>query len=104
MRKQIIAHENAIVLEALKYLYESLPVNYLGDFKFTRLRTCNAKVATFSDYTILVSYNTFVAFIKDGVLYDVLRYTYGYTATSASHIAKFAHDYEVKEIHTWREL
>lgn len=84
MRKQIIAHENAIVLEALKDLHESLPVNYLGDFKFTRLRTCNAKVATFSDYAILVSY--------------------GYTATSASHIAKFAHDYEVKESHTWREL
>ena len=104
MRKQIIEHENAIVLEAFKELDESLPVNYLGDFKFTRLRTCNAKVATFSDYAILVSYNTLVAFIKDGVLYDVLRYTYGFTATSASHIAKFASDYGARERYTWREL
>lgn len=104
MKKQIIEHENAIVLEALKDLDESMPVAYLSDFKFTRLRTCNAKVATFSDYTILVSYNTLVAFIKDDVLYDVLRYNYGYTATSARHIAKFAHDYNVRERHTWRVL
>lgn len=104
MRKDIIVRENAIVLEALKELDESLPVTYLGDFKFTRLRTCNAKVATFLDYAILVSYNTLVAFIKGDVLYDVLRYNYGYTATSAGHIAKFVHDYNVRERHTWREL
>ena len=104
MRKQIIEHENAIVLEALKELDETLPVSYLGDFKFTRFRTCNAKVATFQNYVILVSYNTLLAFIKDDVLYDVLRYNYGYTATSARHIAKFAHDYNVRERHTWREL
>lgn len=104
MKKDTIEHENAVVLEALKELDESLPVNYLGDFKFTRFRSCNAKVTSFSDYIILVSYNTLVAFIKDAVLYDVLRYNYGYTATSASHIAKFAHDYNVRESHTWREL
>ena len=107
MRKQEIINENAIVLNALNALDETMEnndVKYLSDLKFTRLRTCNASVATFSDYIVLVSYNTMVAFIKDGVLYDVLRYAYGYTSTSAQHIAKFARDYGVKERHTWREV
>ena len=107
MRKHEIIKENDIVLEALNNLDETMEnngVKYLSDLKFNRLRSCRANVATFSDYTILISYNTLVAFIKDGILYDVLRYVYGYTSTSAQHIAKFAKDYGAKERHTWREL
>lgn len=60
-----------------------------------RLRTCNAKIFITDDYYILCSYNTYVAVINRNTdtLYDVLRIVYGYTATSAQHIAKFNHDY-----------
>ena len=107
MKKHEIINENAIVLEALNNLDEAMEnngVKYLSDLKFNRLRTCSAKVARISDYIVLVSYNTMVAFIKDGILYDVLRYVYGYTSTSAQHIAKFAKDYGARERHTWREV
>lgn len=60
-----------------------------------RLRTCTARVAVYPDVYVLQSYNTIVAFIdrKTDTLYDVLRYMYGYTSTSAQHIAKFEKDY-----------
>lgn len=60
-----------------------------------QLRTCNATVFTTTNYYILRSYNTIVAVINRNTdtLYDVLRIVYGYTATSAQHIAKFNHDY-----------
>lgn len=65
----------------------------LSDWK--RLRSCNAMVAETNRYYILQSYNTLVAFIDKttDTLYDVLRYVYGYTATSAQHISKFEKDY-----------
>ena len=104
MRKQEIINENIIALDALRRFYDETPRNFINEVKFTRLRTCNAMVAIVSDYVVLFSYNTLVAFIKDGVLYDVLRYVYGYTSTSAQHIAKFASDYGARERHTWREV
>ena len=60
-----------------------------------RLRTCQALVYASDNWFILKSYDTFVACInrKTGVGYDVLRYVYGYTATSAQHISKFFNDY-----------
>lgn len=64
-----------------------------------RLRSCQAYVFETSNYWILQSYNTLVAVTsKDtGICYDVLRLVYGYTATSAQHIAKFTHDYHTPE-------
>lgn len=61
----------------------------------TQLRTCKATVYESENYYYLVSYQTLVAFIdkNDDTLYDVLRYVYFYTNTSAQHIAKFNHDY-----------
>lgn len=61
----------------------------------TRLRTCSAWVYETKDYYFLRSYNTIVAFIDKitDTCYDVLRLEYGYTSTSAQHIAKFRHDY-----------
>ncbi len=74
--------------------------NYTGNFK--RLRSCSAEVAPVMDtetgvlmYYVLRSYNTIVAAIdvSNDTLYDFLRYVYGYTSTSAQHIAKFGQDY-----------
>ena len=60
-----------------------------------RLRTCSAWVWETEQYIVLESYNTIIAFIdkESGELYDVLRLVYGFTATSAQHIAKFKKDY-----------
>lgn len=76
-----------------------------------RLRSCQAWVIETHNYYFLESYNTVVAFIdkRDDVLYDVLRLVYGYTSTSAQHIAKFSNDYSrswVSETvrYTWREV
>ena len=74
--------------------------NYTGNFK--RLRSCSAEVAPVIDaetgeliYYVLRSYNTIVAAIdlSNDTLYDFLRYVYGYTSTSAHHIANFSQDY-----------
>ena len=37
-----------------------------------------------------------------GGMFDFLRYAYGYTATSAQHIAKFAADYHATSRYTYR--
>lgn len=91
-RKQIQEMDNDVVLE----LYREFR-NDVKDmpFRCTRLRTCQATVYETSKYYILKSYNTVVAFIiKDkDILVDMLRYVYGYTSTSAQHIAKFNTDY-----------
>ena len=60
-----------------------------------QLRNCNAVVYGQGQYIVLRSYNTIVAFIdtETDTLYDILRWAYGYTATSAQHIAKFDQDY-----------
>ena len=66
-----------------------------------QLRSCSATVFDLVDdttgevlYHVLRSYNTIVAFIDPttDTLYDVLRKVYGYTSTSAQHIAKFNQD------------
>lgn len=107
MKKEKQRLENLIV--------EGVWVDFDRDVKATidiehapamRLRTCNAYISRIGKWLVLTSYSTIVAIIdsETHVLYDVLRYRYGYTATSAQHIAKFSHDYDVKERHTWREL
>ena len=63
------------------------------------LRCCKAVVyemvddATGEIIYALKSYDTVVALIYGNCIYDFLRFTYGYTATSAQHIAKFTRDY-----------
>lgn len=92
MRKELQEMDNTLAL----YFYtefskevKELPV------RCERLRNCQAWVYETSKYYILKSYETIVAFIvkDDDVLIDVLRYVYGYSATSAQHIAKFSNDY-----------
>lgn len=62
-------------------------------------------------FYILRSYNTFIGCIskKTDVLYDNLRREYGYTATSAHHIAKFRKDFSTSKYgcetrYTYREV
>ena len=76
-----------------------------------RLRNCQAKVYTSDRFYVLQSYNTIVAFIdrETDTLYDVLRFVYGYTSTSAQHIRKFEKDYCVSKRgctfrYVWREV
>lgn len=71
-----------------------------------RLRTCTAYVYETDSYYLLKSYATFVAFIRksDGECFDILRNVYGYSATSAQHIAKFKNDYHAVSTQTWREV
>lgn len=60
-----------------------------------KLRSCSAEVAQIGNWYVLRSYRTTVAIIDThtDTLYDFLRYVYGYTSTSAQHIAKFSQDY-----------
>ena len=60
-----------------------------------RFRSCNARVYRTDNYVILQSYKSVVALINvnSSMGYDILRLTYGYTATSAQHISKFFNDY-----------
>lgn len=71
-----------------------------------RLRTCQAYVYETDSYYILKSYATVVAFIRkdDCECFDILRKVYGYTSTSAQHIAKFRNDYHAVNTQTWREV
>lgn len=67
--------------------------NRVISIRFTqRLYHCTAEVLFCNGgFIALKSYNTIVAIysIDTGILYDCLRYVYGYTATSAQHISKF---------------
>ena len=60
-----------------------------------RLRTCTAWVYESEHFYFLNSYSTIVAYINKELdsCTDILRMVYGYTSTSAQHIAKFRHDY-----------
>lgn len=71
-----------------------------------RLHKCQAYVYETTSYYLLKSYSTFVAFIRksDGECFDILRNVYGYSATSAQHIAKFKKDYHAVSTQTWREV
>lgn len=67
-----------------------------------RLLSCSAETFEIFEgdevrYTVLKSYNTIIAYYDhDGKAFvDVLRAVYGYTATSAQHIAKFKKQFDV---------
>ena len=64
----------------------------------SRLRTCSAWVYETENFYLLRSYNTFVASYNKETheFIDFLRYVYGFTSTSAQHIAKFRNDFARK--------
>lgn len=92
MNKALQEKANAQVMHAIEKF------NALNESSISvkKLRSCNAKVREYDDYFLLVSYSTTVALIdkSTGIMYDFLRWAYGYTSTSAQHISKFAHDYK----------
>lgn len=71
-----------------------------------RLNKCKAYVKETENYYLLISYNTLVAFInkREQVCYDILRLVYGYTSTSAQHIAKFRKSYGAVDTLTYRPV
>lgn len=70
-----------------------------------RLDYCQAWTYQTRGYSFLISNETIVAFVDvRGILYDVLRLVYGYTATSAKHISKFRNKFRHVASHTWREV
>ena len=87
MKKNIQEAMNAACVESFNIAREE----YISGLHHSteRLRNCQAKVITTDNYRFLLSYNTIVCFIdlQTGISFDVLRYVYGYTATSAQHIA-----------------
>lgn len=93
MKKQEQLEINEKVLEMM-YRTEN-EVKNVTETEWYRLRSCQAYVANIGNISVLCSYNTIIAIIDHttDTLYDFLRYVYGYTATSAQHIAKFNHDY-----------
>lgn len=98
MKKSVQETVNAKCLAEYDMAMDELKT---GIFTTKRLRSCTATVIETNNYWILRSYNTIVAVTSKntGVCYDVLRIVYGYTATSAQHIAKFCHDYHTPEYH-----
>lgn len=91
--------------EVLTALYESKIYNEFTINK-VRLNKCKAYVMETENYYLLFSYNTFVSFIdkRTNICYDILRLTYGYTSTSAQHIAKFRKDYGAVDTLTYRPV
>lgn len=69
------------------------PVVPTADWKL--LCSCSADSIHIGCYIVLRSYATVVAVydMRNDTLYDFLRYVYGYTATSAKHIATFHREF-----------
>ena len=91
--------------EVLTALYESKIYNESVINK-VRLNKCKAYVMETENYYLLISYNTFVAFIskREKIWYDILRLVYGYTNTTAQHIAKFRKSYGAVDTLTYRPV
>lgn len=78
-----------------------------GFSEWQKFRSCNAQISlNWYGVHVLKSYNTIVAVYDEetGTGYDFLRHVYGYTATSAQHIAKFFNQYQPTTIYTWRNV
>lgn len=82
--------------ELCEVIWDDAMKEYHEEFKsrvipWLRLRSCQAFTVETDNYIYLKSYNTIIAVIDktSDTLYDLLRSVYGYTVTSAKHIAKF---------------
>ena len=91
--------EQEIINELCYYAYESaireMSSEHIGFSDCKCLRSLSAWVYETTHYYILKSYCNFVAVLdkKLDILYDVHRTVYGYSSSSAHHIAKFNSDY-----------
>lgn len=88
----------------VKMEYEGIKAETFKSEK-RKFRHCQASVYETENYFVLCSYDTDVAAVVKGTAIgvDFLRYVYGYTATSAQHIAKFFNDYGAKYHYMYRE-
>lgn len=95
MKKEQQERINALCYKHFEEAMEERRKLYAGERRYKKLRSCQAEVLETENYYLLRSYDTFVACIRKDTdtLYDVLRTEYGYTNTSAQHIAKFQKDY-----------
>lgn len=101
LKKELQIIENEKVLKAL----ETFKNTEKKGFSSERLYNCSAIVIDNENgYKVLQSYNTIIAVMLDGVVYDFLRLVYGYTATSAQHISKFAKKYGASEVLHYKEI
>ena len=92
MKKDIQLAVNAETLDKIAEFNDFCAKQDTHIGKPERLFKCNAQtVRVGSRFEVLLSYGTMVALYdySNSTLYDFLRYVYGYTATSAQHIAKF---------------
>jgi len=95
MKKDQQISINNYVLKNYDVFKDTLQAEKNLFFDWKKLRSCSAWVEETKDFFILRSYNPIVAFINKytGHKFDILRYVYGYTSTSAHHISKFFSDY-----------
>lgn len=96
--------ENLIV-EKKRVQIEKNSGNWWYGASIEQLNHCQAMVLETQNYLLLRSYQTIVAAIdkSTGNCYDWLRLVYGYTATSAQHIRKFATQYGNGVVKSWKE-
>lgn len=108
MNKKMIDQmvENEKVNSILKEL-DNMPYTIIaGHRAMTRLNTCQAWTYEAGYLIVLVSYKTEVACIdiRTGICYDYLRKVYGYTSSSAQHIAKFMKKFGATKKVTYRPI
>lgn len=93
-RKDVQLAENDLAVSNFNIACEYLHNHWL-EKTTVKLRSCQAKVYKVGNFVILQSYDTLVAsYDKENLVFrDCLRHEFGYTSTSAQHIAKFCSDY-----------
>ena len=103
MKKEKQEYINSICTDVYEKAMKEYENSYLN---CGRLRSCSAEVLETENYFLLRSYNTIVGVMnkRSRELIDVLRFVYGYTATSAQHIAKFGDDYYETKRYTYRNV
>lgn len=101
-RRQMQSVDNNLV----EQFYSNLDVPSEDITGSKQLYKCQARMY-FTDYVVLLkSYNTFVAAfdINENTVYDFSRYVYGYTATTAQHVRKFAQYLKALQTITYKEV
>lgn len=90
MKKNEQIEINAYVKNTVNDINALLRTSY-APIKWHQLYRCSADTCSVGDWLLLKSYSTIVAAynVNTGEMFDFLRLVYGYTSTSAQHIAKF---------------
>lgn len=105
MKKSEQIKINQKVKEVQEECFEELNYYKFSSYFPNQLDSCQAWIKETENFIVLKSYNTVIACINKNnhTLYDFLRLVYGYTATSAKHIAKFRNRYCIVAEYTYRD-